>query len=228
MKRVLFATLVVLSLGISLNAQAKDDSLFPKPDEVKNDKPTLGSAIAQFEGIIKDSTAGQMSSVQSNGQYNQTRAGELGKLLAEKRKYLESIPGIVSSQFEDLMRQFAGSDQKTRNKMADELYARWQAKEAQVKQEIKDLEEQLGTTTGRLSDLAVEKQMLDVSNALSDSENALRQKQASDKVDLNAESPAYVSFTQLASQHAISRIQGFCPIQIKGLEDELSVGYIDN
>ena len=228
MKRVLFATSVVLLLSISLDAQARDDSLFPKPEDVKNDKPTLGSAIAQFEGILKDSTAGQIDSVRSNGQYNQARAGELAKSLAEKRKYLESIPGIVSSQFEDLMRQFAGSDQKTKNKMADELYARWQAKETQVKQEIKDLEEQLGTTTGRLSDLAVEKQMLDISNAMTDGENALRQKQASDKVDLNAESPAYVSFMQLASQHAISRIQGFCPIQLKSLEDELSVSYIDN
>lgn len=228
MKRVLFAALTLVLLSISLSAQTSSDSLFPKPDEVKNDKPTLGSAIAQFEGILKDSTAGQLNTVKSNDQYNQTKAGELGKLLVEKRKYLESIPGIVSRQFEELMRQFGNSDQQTRNRMADELYARWQAKEAQVKQEIKELEEQLGTTTGRLSDLAVERQMLDISSALADSESALRQKQASDKIDLNAESPAFISFAQLTSQRIISRVQGFCPIQIKSLEDELSINYLDN
>jgi hypothetical protein len=228
MKRILSVTCILWLAGAGLNAQTAGDSLFPKPDEVKDEKPTLGAAIAQFEGIIQDSTAGQMNTVQSNGQYNQARAGELSRQLAEKRKYLASIPDIVSRQFEELMNQFADSDQQTRNKMADELYARWQDREAEVRQEINNLEEQLGITTGRLTDLAVEKQMLDISNAMSDSEEALRQKQAPAKVDLNAESPAYISFTQLASRRTLSRIQGFCPIAIKSLEDELSISYIDN
>jgi hypothetical protein len=225
----LYATIITIfvTLYLCVVAQA-EDSLFPNPAQVKSDKPSLESAVAQFEGVLQDSTAGQRSSLQSNDQYNQKRTEELGRLLAEKQKYLQSIPDIVSRQFEALMQRFAGSDQQTKNKMASDLRAQWQAKEAQVKQEIKDLEEQLGVTGTRLSDSAVQRQMLEVSTALAESEGALQQKQTPGQVDLNAENPAFADFRLLTVQRMLSRIQGFCSIQVKSLEDDLSIHFLDN
>ena len=225
----LYATIITIfvTLYLCVVAQA-EDSLFPNPAQVKSDKPSLESAVAQFEGVLQDSTAGQRSSLQSNDQYNQKRTEELGRLLAEKQKYLQSIPDIVSRQFEALMQRFAGSDQQTKNKMASDLRAQWQAKEAQVKQEIKDLEEQLGVTGTRLSDSAVQRQMLEVSTALAESEGALQQKRTPGQVDLNAENPAFADFRLLTVQRMLSRIQGFCSIQVKSLEDDLSIHFLDN
>jgi phosphopantetheinyl transferase (holo-ACP synthase) len=225
----LYATIITIfvTLYLCVVAQA-EDSLFPNPAQVKSDKPSLESAVAQFEGVLQDSTAGQRSSLQSNDQYNQKRTEELGRLLAEKQKYLQSIPDIVSRQFEALMQRFAGSDQQTKNKMASDLRAQWQAKEAQVKQEITDLEEQLGVTGTRLSDSAVQRQMLEVSTALAESEGALQQKQTPGQVDLNAENPAFADFRLLTVQRMLSRIQGFCSIQVKSLEDDLSIHFLDN
>jgi hypothetical protein len=219
---------ILIAMGTCLWTHADNRSLFPDPAEVNNEKPSLESAISQFEGVIADSTAGRLDSLRSNDQYNQQRMAVLELLLAEKRQYLQSMPDLVSSQFEDLMKRFAGSDQQTRNKMADDLYARWQAKEAQVRQEIKDLEEQLGVTTGRLSEGAVERQMLEISGAMANSENALRQKQSAGRADPDAESPAFTGLRRLATQRMLSRIQGVCSIQVKSLEDELSINYLDN
>ena len=227
MIRALTLITLVLALSTCLIAQTKTDSLFPNPDEIKNDKPTLESAIAQFEDIAKDSQDGHMRSVNSNGSYNEIRTTELQKQLMEKRKYLASIPDTVSRQFEALMQQFAGSDQQTKNRMADDLHKRWKAKEGQVQQEIKELEEQLGVSAGRLSDLAVERQMLQISGALEGSEEALRQKQATESVNPNAESPAFAGFRELTVRRTLSQIQGLCPIHVKNLESELTIEYLD-
>ena len=226
----LYATIITIlvTLYLCCAAHGKEDSLFPNPTQVKNEKPTLEAAVAQFEGVLQDSTAGQRNTLQANDQYNQGRTEELQRLLAEKQKYLQSIPEIVSRQFEALMQRFAGSDQQTKNKMANDLRAQWQAKEAQVKQEIKDLHEQLGVTGTRLSESAVQRQMLEVSTALAGSEDALQQKQTLGKADPSAETTTFADFRLLTTQRILSRIQGFCSIQVKSLEDDLSIHFLDN
>jgi hypothetical protein len=177
--------------------------------------------------VIEDAEKGQIAGVKSNDEYNQTRAAELERLLAAKRKHLQTIPDLVNQQFEALMTRFAGSDQQTKNRMADDLHAKWQAREAEVKREIQELEEQLAVASGRLSELAVERHMLEMSSALANSGDALQPKPAGPKIDPNAESPAFTSFRQLSTVRMLSRIQGFCPIYVKNLESELSLEYLD-
>jgi len=214
-------------LVLTGNIQAGEDTLFPKAEEVNTDKPSLDSAIAQFEGIISNSTDGDIDTLKANDKYNQQRTQELQKQLTEKKKYLEAIPDIVSQQFEALMRQYADADQKTKNKMADDLYTKWKAKEASVKQEITELQEQLAVANKRISESAVKGQMLEVTNSLARSEKALRYK-IPEKTDLQAESPAFQSMRELSRRRILSTIRGLCPIQVKPLNSELSVQYLDN
>jgi len=218
---------VLVSVTAS-NTQAKEESLFPKADEINTEKASLDSAIAQFEGVIESSVGGDMGSLKANDAYNQQRVLELQRQLAEKKKYLESIPDIVSRQFDALMKQYADADQETKNKMADNLHAEWKTKEARIKQEIKELEEQLAVATGRISESAMKTQMLEISNSLTQSEKALRQKAQEEESDPRAESPAFKSMRDLSSRRILSKIQGFCPIQVKPLDTELSIRYLDN
>lgn len=227
MIRMQTIAVVVLVLHTTLYAQARVDSLFPSSAELGNQKPSLDSAISQFENILQDSAAGHVRSVNSNDAYNQARAAELQKALTEKRKYLASIPDTVSRQFDALMEQFAGFDQATKNRMADDLHKRWQAIESQVHREIKELEEQLAVSTGRLSDLAVERQIMQMSNALAGSEEALRQKKTTERASPNTESPAFSAFRDLAVRRILSQIQGFCPIHVKSFQTELTIDYLD-
>jgi len=227
MKRLLTLIICVLLLILTGNLQAKEDSLFPKADAVNTDKPSLDSAIAQFEGVIGNSTDGDIDSLTANDKYNQQRTQELEQQLAEKKKYIEAIPDIVSQQFEALMKQYADSDQKTKNKMADDLHAKWKAKEASVKQEIAEIEEQLAVSNKRLSESAVKGQMLQITNSLTKSENALRYK-TPEKTDPRAKSPAFQSMQELSRRRILSKIQGLCPIQVKPLDTELSIRYLDN
>ena len=188
MKRLLILMVCVALLILAGDTQAKEDSLFPKADAVNTDKPSLDSAIAQFERVIGNSTDGDIDSLTANDKYNQQRTQELEQQLTEKKKYIEAIPDIVSRQFEALMKQYADSDQKTKNKMADDLHTKWKVKEASVKQEIAEIEEQLAVSNKRLSESAVKGQMLQITNSLTKSENALRYK-VEEKTDPQAESP---------------------------------------
>ena len=227
MKCLLILMVCVALLILAGDTQAKEDSLFPKADAVNTDKPSLDSAIAQFEGVIGNSTDGDIDSLTANDKYNQQRTQELEQQLAEKKKYIEAIPDIVSRQFEALMKQYADSDQKTKNKMADDLHAKWKVKEASVKQEIDEIEEQLAVSNKRLSESAVKGQMLQITNSLTKSENALRYK-VEEKTDPQAESPAFQSMQELSRRRILSKIQGLCPIQVKPLDTELSIRYLDN
>ncbi len=228
MKQLLSLIICVFVLLTVSNTQAEEDSLFPKPDDVNKEKPSLDSAIAQFEQVIESSTTGEFESLKANDKYNRQRVLEIERQLAEKKLYLETIPEIVSRQFDALMKQYADTDQKTKNKMADDLHAKWKAKEDRVKREIAELEEQLAVTTNRISESAMKRQMLDVSNSLSQTEKAFRQKQTEKETDLNAESPAFQNMRDLSRRRILSTIQGFCSIQVKPLDSELSIKYLDN
>jgi len=227
MRHLLILTVCMLFLIVTGNTQAKEDSLFPITDEVDTEKPSLDSAIAQFEGIIGNSTDGDIDGLRANDKYNQQRTRELEQQLAEKRKYLDAIPGIVSQQFEALMKQYANSDQKTKNKMADDLHAKWQIKETSIKQEIAELQEQLVVSNKRLSESAVKGQMLQITNSLTKSEKALRYK-SQEKSDPQAESPAFQAMQKLSRRRILSKIQGLCPIQVKSIDTELTIHYLDN
>jgi hypothetical protein len=222
---LIICVLVALTAG---NAQAREDTLFPEPDEINNDKPSLDTAIAQFEGIIENSAAGDMASLNTNDKYNQQRLAELEQQLAAKKEYVATIPEIVSRQFDALMRQYADSDQKTKNKMADDLHAKWKARELRVKREVTELEEQLMVTTDRVSEAAMKRQMLDISSSLAQSEKALGQRAPEDEDDPNAESLAFRTMRDISSRRILSKIRGFCPIRIKPLHAELSIKYLDN
>jgi len=152
----------------------------------------------------------------------------LQQQLAVKKKYIESIPEIVGRQFDELMKQYVDADQQTKNKMADDLHAGWKARELRVRREITELEEQLAVSTGRISESTLKRQMLDISNSLAQSEQALGQNGPEEKKDPNAESPAFKMMRDMSSRRIISKIQGFCPIQVKSLDMELSVEYLDN
>ena len=228
MKRLQILIICMSVLAIVGNTQAIEDSLFPKPDDINNEKPSLESAITQFEGIIENSSAGDMQSLKTDDKYNQQRALELQQQLATKRKYLQTIPEIVGRQFDALMEQYANSDQQAKNKMADDLHAKWKGKELSVKRDIKELEEQLVVATGRISESSMKRQMLEISSSLAQSELTLGQKEPEDKKDPNAESPVFKMMRDISSRRILSKISGFCPIQVKPLDAELSVKYLDN
>lgn len=218
------ALLLVAGTGWSEEA----DSLFPSADEVKSDKqPSLEAAIAQFEDIVKDSPAGEMETLSANDQYNRERTVTLKQQLQRKQKYLEAMPGLISQRFEELMRQYPDADQKTKNRMAEELHARWQAREAQTRREIGVLQEQLAVTTGRMSKSAVKRQMLEISGALSESERALSDT-TSPQPDPQAQSPVFKTMQGLLQQRMLSMISEFCPMNVKPMDTELSLSYLDN
>jgi DNA repair exonuclease SbcCD ATPase subunit len=218
--------IVLLFAGMAWSEEA--DSLFPAADEVKTDKqPSLESAITQFEDIVKDSPVGEMETLASNDQYNRDRVVELRQKLQQKQTYLEAMPNLISQRFEDLMRQYPDADQKTKNRMAEELHAKWKSKEEQAQREIQELQEQLAVTTGRMSESAVKRQMLDISGALSDSERALSDI-TTEKPDPQAQSAIFQSMLGLSQKRMLSMISEFCPVNVKPLDTELSLSYLDN
>ena len=228
MKRLLCLTICVLLLIDVSQVTAKDDSLFPKVDEVNTEKPSLDSAIVQFEGIIASSTDGDIDSLKTNDEYNQQRALQLQQQLVDKKQFLETSPDIVSRQFDALMNQYENADQETKNKMADDLHAKWKAKEEDVKREIRELEEQLGITNNRMSEAAVKGQMLQISNSLAKSEKALKHTLKEEAADPQGESPAFKSMRDLSRKRILSKIHGLCVVQVKPLDTELSIKYLNN
>jgi uncharacterized membrane protein len=218
----------MFTLVIASSSQAKDDSLFPKADAVNIEKPSLNSAIAQFEGIIENSADGDTKTLKSNNEYNQQQMSQLQQQLVEKKKYLETLPGLVSRQFDDLMKQYADSDQATKNKMAADLHAKWTAKEADVRREIVEIEEQLGITTNRVSELAIKSQLLEISNSLAQSEKAFRQQTQEKENDPQAESPEFKNLRDLSRRRILSKIHAICPIDVKSLHADFSVKHLDN
>jgi len=227
MKRLSSLIVCVLLLVIAGGVQAKDETLFPKPADVNSDKPSLSSAIAQFEGIVENSVGSDLQSLKTNDNYNQQRVAQLQKQLAAKKKYLATIPDVVSRQFDALMKQYADSDQKTKNKMADELHAEWKAKEATVKREIAELEEQLAVTNKRISDSAIKGQMLEISNSLAQGEKVFRQKTEEEKGDPQAESSAFKDMKELSQRRVLSKVNVISAINVKPLQTDFSVKNLD-
>jgi hypothetical protein len=228
MKRLLSLIVCVLVLVTAGQVRAKEDSLFPDPDEISNEKPSLDTAIAQFEGIIENSAEGDLRSLKTDDKYNNLRARELQQQIAAKKEHLKAIPEIVSREFETLMKQYADADQQTKNKMADDLHARWKAKELAIQREIRELEEQLAVTKGRISKSTIKRQMLEISSSLAQSELARGQAEQVKADDPTAESPAFKALRDISSRRILSTIRGICPIQVQPLDTELSVDYLDN
>ena len=206
---------------------SKNDSFFPKPANVNSGKSSLNSAIAQFEGLVENSVGSDMQSLKANDNYNQQRVIKLQKQLTAKKEYLATIPDVVSRQFDALMKQYANSDQQTRNKMADQLHAEWKAKEATVKREIAELEEQLAVTTTRISDSAIKGQMLQISDSLAKGEKAMRQKAKEEKVDPQAESTAFKEMKGLSQKRVLSKVNAISAINVKPLQSDFSVKQLD-
>lgn len=228
MKTQVYMIGMVVLLLAGMAGSEESDSLFPSADEVKSDKqPSLEAAIAQFEDIVKDSPAGEMETLSANDQYNRERTVTLKQQLQQKQKYLEAMPKLISQRFEELMRQYPDADQKTKNRMAEELHARWQARETQTQREIQVLQEQLAVTTGRMSESAVKRQMLEISGALSESERTLSDV-TTPKPDPQAQSPVFKTMQGLLQERMLSRISEFCPMNVKPMDTELSLSYLDN
>ncbi len=228
MKTQVHKLCLIVLLFAGMGWSEETDSLFPARDEVSSDKqPSLEASITQFEDIVKDSTVGEMESMASNDQYNRERAAELRQKLQKKRAYLEAMPKLISERFEALMRQYPDADQKTKNRMAEELHAKWKSKEQQAQRDIQELQDQLTVTTGRMSESAVKRQMLDISGALSDSERALSDNRTA-KPDPQAQSAVFRSMLGLAQKRMLSMISEFCLVNVKPLDTELSLSYLDN
>jgi DNA repair exonuclease SbcCD ATPase subunit len=228
MKTQVHKICLIVLLLTPMSWSEEPDSLFPPTEDVGSDKqPSLESAITQFEDIVKDSTVGEMESMASNDQYNRERIAELRKKLQQKQTYLESMPNLISQRFEALMQQYPDADQKTKNRMAEELHAKWKSKEQQAQRDIQELKEQLAVATGRMSASAVKRQMLDISGALSDSERALSGI-ATEKPDPQAQSDIFQSMLGLSQKRMLSMISEFCPVNVKPLDTELSLSYLDN
>ena len=223
-----FTVTCTIVLVLAGSAHSQTEPLFPEPNQVEHQQPSLDTAISRFEGILAESSVGEIQSLTTNDDYNRQRAAELQRQLAEKQQYLASIPGLVSRQFETLMRQFPDADQATRNRMANELEAQWQDQEQRVHREIAELEAQLTTSTGRISEAAVRRQMLAISSSMADSENALRPRPAEATKNPDAPSDAYRRFTELSQRRLLAKIQSFCPIEVKPLVSQLSLEYLDD
>lgn len=219
----------VILLSASLVGAAESDSLFPKLDEMDQEqKPSLESAITQFEDIIQGSGTGAVEVLNSNDSYNQERIKKLRAELKQKQATLDALPGIISENFEALMLQHPNADQKTKNRMAEELHARWQGKEEQAKLEVAHLQEQLAVAEGRLSNSAVQRQMLDISHSLSESERTLAGLHQKKPVDLQAKSSIFQTMMGLSQKRTLSKLTEFCALRVKPMESELSLVYLDN
>ena len=228
MKTQVHRICLIVLLLTPMSWSEEPDSLFPPTEDVGSDKqPSLESAITQFEDIVKDSTVGEIESMASNDQYNRERIVELRKKLQQKQTYLESMPNLISQRFELLMQQYPDADQKTKNRMAEELHAKWKSKEEQANRDVQELQEQLALATGRMSASAVKRQMLDISGALTDSERALSGI-ATKKPDPQARSAIFQSMLGLSQKRMLSMISEFCPVNVKPLDTELSLSYLDN
>jgi hypothetical protein len=221
------AILVLLLIGTTQAAES--DSLFPKPGEVGQEKtPSLTSAIGQFEDIINESNQGQLETLSSNDTYNQDRSQQLRQALKQKQAYLDAMPTMMSERFASLLEQYPHADQATKNKMAEELHAQWASKEAQVRLDIADLQEQLAKTTNRMSQSAVQRQMLEINSALSDNEQGLAGLTRPAPVNAQAQSPVFESMMTVTRKRLLSKLSEFCTMTIKPMDTEISLSYLDN
>ena len=98
----------------------------------------------------------------------------------------------------------------------------------QIRSRAAELEEQLAVATNRVSESAIKGQMLAISHSLAQSEKALSQKTAEEETDSEDKNPAFQILQGLSRRRILSKIQGLCPIQVKRLDTELSIRYLDN
>lgn len=221
--------IMIVLLSAALTGAAESDSLFPNLEDAEQEQqPSLESAITQFEDIIQDSGTGSVEVMNSNDSYNQERIKALKAQLKQKQAYLDALPGIISERFEALMLQHPQADQKTKNRMAEELHAHWRGKEEQAKLEVTHLQEQLAIAEGRLSNSAVQRQMLDISSSLSESERTLAGLGQPKPVDPQARSSVFQTMMGLSQKRTLSKLTEFCALRVKPMESELSLAYLDD
>ena len=217
----------LVTLFTTVVAGASDDSILPKLDQVKTEAPSLTSAIAQFNNILDTSPEGDMAQLQANSEYNEHRIRELETQLAEKTSYLEKLSDIVSRQFDELMDRYADADQEQRNRIADDLQARWHQIEKSTRQEIAELQEQLAVAASRASESHMKRQMLQISTSLAKTKLVEKMPDVPDDLPPGA-SPAYTRLQELSRQRIIATVLRLCPLNVKPLDTDFSIRHFED
>ena len=91
-----------------------------------------GRRLRRFDNILEDAPREELGSLTANETYNEERIATLQAQLAEKTAYLESLPEVVSREFNEMMAQYPDADQAQRNRIADELHGKWKSVEDAV------------------------------------------------------------------------------------------------
>ena len=221
-------TIVVLSLAIMMAEARGEDSIFPSAASTDTKKPSLSSALTQFDNVMESSVEGDMACLAASGEYNQERIVQLRQRLADKTRYLADLPDIVGRQFDRLMAEYADADQEQKDKMAEKLHTRWQNAEDRVRTEIAEIEKQLDLAMSRASQAQIDQQILAISTSLVQSEAALAEQDSQADETPSGPSPAYRTLQQVSRQRILSQIRRMCRITVRPLEDNLSISYLDD
>jgi exonuclease VII large subunit len=223
----LILTAAILLTAVCLPLRAETDSLFPSADSIEDEKPSLDGAINQFDNIINNANNSALQSNNSNTEYNKERIAELENQLAEKKKYLAALPGIVSRQFDSVIKQYEDADQTKKDEIAANFHAKWKAIENRTTREIAELTEQLETARGRYSSLSLERQSLEIENTLSNSASAFKQKLQDDNKPARPYKDAFDVLNSLSKQRVLNKVKALGPIGVKPVEDMLSLKHLD-
>lgn len=220
---------IALLLGTANAWSSETASLFPEPNEIQTgQRPSLASALSQFEGILEGARTGDMEVLRTNDQYNETRRLRLQRELEQKQAYVKSMPDLIGARFDSLMQQYPQADQKTKNRVARTLHDQWQLKEEQAKQEIVELQAQLASTEGRLSDSALKRETIEISRALFSEAPILAGQSKKKAISPDQESEAYQTMMSLSTRRTLSKINEFCTMHVTALDTQLSLGYLDH
>ena len=228
MRPSIITATMAITFALTAALVAAPESLFPDVDESAARAPSLSSALNEFDNVLGNASQGELDSLNANGEYNQERIAQLQQQLAEKQAYLDSLPDIVARQFDELMRQYADADQQQKDRIADDLQARWQTIENRVRTDIAELTEQLELATSRSSESAIKARMLRIDRSMVDSESAFAMDRAEeDDEAAKGPSDAYRTLLSMSGRRILSRIRSFCPIAVKPLDTDISVSFLD-
>jgi hypothetical protein len=221
-----------LSVSVFVGAPgwAEQDSLLPTVDDVESTNeaaPTLGSAITQFNNILEDSPRGDINTLQSNTEYNKQRQKELQKELAEKTRYLEQLPQIVSQEFDSMMQKYPHVDQAQKDRIAQEIKKKWQQVEERLRRDISRIQEQLTEADSRVTDAEVKIQMLEISSSLDAAGFPVTLEEPQEEETRPGRS-AFEELQGLSRRNVLSKVRSLCVVTVKPVDTELSVRYLDN
>ena len=136
---------------------------------------------------------------------------------------------MVSQQFDELMTTYSDADQQQKEKIAHDIQTHWQKIEQKVRREVDEINEQLAVATARVTETTMKKQMLEISNSIDQSEvNMVQNNQARQNEQDQARSQAYHDMLNLSQKRILSKIQSFCSIKVKSLDEDISLWYLDN